>query len=78
MARTEEYYFYVDSTPTHSYMKYLYKYPQAPYPYQQLIDENHQRDGAGAEFNCRHRYLRRRSVFRRVRRAAGPDDICIP
>jgi hypothetical protein len=33
----KEYYFYLDSTPTHSYMKYLYKYPQAAYPYQQLI-----------------------------------------
>jgi hypothetical protein len=29
----KEYYFYLDSTPTHSYMKYLYKYPQAAYPY---------------------------------------------
>ncbi len=28
----KEYYFYLDSTPTHSYMKYLYKYPQAAYP----------------------------------------------
>src|SRR5437762_6125414 len=34
----KEYYFYLDSTPTHSYMKYLYKYPQAAYPYQRLID----------------------------------------
>jgi len=33
----KEYYFYVDSTPTHSYMKYLYKYPQAAYPYANLI-----------------------------------------
>ena len=32
----KEYYFYLDSTPTHSYMKYLYKYPQAEYPYQKL------------------------------------------
>ena len=34
----KEYYFYLDSTPTHSYMKYLYKYPQAAYPYSQLVD----------------------------------------
>jgi hypothetical protein len=34
----KEYYFYLDSTPTHSYMKYLYKYPQAAYPYAQLVD----------------------------------------
>ena len=39
----KECYFYLDSTPTHSYMKYLYKYPQAEYPYQQLIDENRKR-----------------------------------
>ncbi|MFN0169408.1 MAG: MGH1-like glycoside hydrolase domain-containing protein [Bryobacteraceae bacterium] len=36
----KEYYFYLDSTPTHSYMKCLYKYPQAEFPYQQLIDKN--------------------------------------
>ena len=34
----KEYYFYLDSTPTHSYMKYLYKYPQAAYPYANLVD----------------------------------------
>ena len=33
----KEYYFYLDSTPTHSYMKYLYKYPQAAYPYDELV-----------------------------------------
>ena len=36
----KEYYFYLDSTPTHSYMKYLYKYPQAAYPYAKLVDTN--------------------------------------
>ena len=35
----KEYYFYLDSTPTHSYMKYLYKYPQAAYPYARLVEE---------------------------------------
>lgn len=39
----KELYYYLDSTPTHSYMKALYKYPQAAFPYQQLIDENKQR-----------------------------------
>ena len=39
----KEYYFYLDSTPTHSYMKYLYKYPQAAYPYGDLIDTNRNR-----------------------------------
>ncbi len=36
----KEYYFYLDSTPTHSYMKYLYKYPHAAYPYANLVDTN--------------------------------------
>ena len=39
----KEYYFYLDSTPTHSYMKYLYKYPQAAYPYENLVATNHHR-----------------------------------
>src|SRR5512135_753807 len=39
----KEYYFYLDSTPTHSYMKYLYKYPQAAYPYADLVDTNRRR-----------------------------------
>ena len=36
----KEYYFYLDNVPTHSYMKYLYKYPHAEYPYAKLVDEN--------------------------------------
>ena len=39
----KEYYFYLDSTPTHSYMKYLYKYPQAAYPYDNLVATNKSR-----------------------------------
>ncbi|MDD5141291.1 MAG: glucosidase [Verrucomicrobiales bacterium] len=39
----KEYYFYLDSTPTHSYMKYLYKYPQAAYPYGDLLETNRRR-----------------------------------
>ena len=39
----KEYYFYLDSTPTHSYMKYLYKYPQAMYPYGHLVETNRRR-----------------------------------
>ncbi len=46
----KEYYFYLDSTPSHAYNKYLYKYPQSEYPYQWLIDENKRRAGQGAEF----------------------------
>src|SRR5215472_14942123 len=44
----KEYYFYLDSTPTHSYMKFLYKYPQRAFPYTQLIEENRRR-GRGDE-----------------------------
>jgi hypothetical protein len=39
----KEYYFYLDSTPTHSYMKYLYKYPQRAYPYEDLVSTNRRR-----------------------------------
>ena len=39
----KEVYFYLDATPSHSYLHYLYKYPQAPYPYQQLVEENARR-----------------------------------
>src|SRR5580658_1724022 len=46
----KEYYFYLDSTPTHSYMKYLYKYPQTQFPYAKLIEENRRRDKRQPEF----------------------------
>ncbi|HEV2968683.1 MAG TPA: glucosidase [Pirellulales bacterium] len=46
----KEYYFHVDNTPTHSYMKYVYKYPQAEFPYRQLIEANRRRAGDGREF----------------------------
>jgi hypothetical protein len=46
----KEYYFYLDSTPTHSYMKYLYKYPQAEFPYAQLVEENRRRGKSQPEF----------------------------
>jgi hypothetical protein len=46
----KEYYFYLDSTPTHSYMKYLYKYPQAEFPYARLVQENRGRDRRAPEF----------------------------
>jgi hypothetical protein len=46
----KEYYFYLDSTPTHSYMKYLYKYPQAAFPYDALVAENRRRDRRAPEF----------------------------
>jgi len=46
----KEYYFYLDSTPTHSYMKYLYKYPQAAYPYADLIETNKKRSRDELEY----------------------------
>jgi hypothetical protein len=46
----KEYYFYLDSTPTHSYMKYLYKYPQAAYPYAQFVQANQGRSRQEYEY----------------------------
>jgi hypothetical protein len=46
----KEYYFYLDNTPTHSYMKYLYKYPQRAFPYTQLVKENRRRGKSQAEY----------------------------
>jgi hypothetical protein len=76
----KEYYFYLDSTPTHSYMKYLYKYPQAAFPYQWLVEENGRRGGRGAEFELldtgifdQDRYF---DVFVEYAKA-GPEDLCI-
>jgi Mannosylglycerate hydrolase MGH1-like glycoside hydrolase domain len=46
----KEYYFYLDSTPTHSYMKYLYKYPQNAYPYDELVATNKRRTRTEMEY----------------------------
>ncbi len=46
----KEYYFYVDSTPTHSYMKYLYKYPQRVFPYADLVETNRRRSREELEY----------------------------
>ena len=46
----KEYYFYLDSTPTHSYMKYLYKYPQAAFPYDNLVATNRDRGRGKPEY----------------------------
>jgi len=46
----KEYYFYLDSTPTHSYMKYLYKYPQAEFPYRDLVEQNRKRSREELEY----------------------------
>src|SRR5512139_3840701 len=50
----KEYYFYLDSTPTHSYMKYLYKYPQSEFPYNRLIEESRRRTRGLPEFELIH------------------------
>jgi len=46
----KEYYFYLDSTPTHSFMRFLYKYPQAAFPYAALVEENRRRDRRQPEY----------------------------
>ena len=76
----KEYYFYLDNTPTHSYMKMLYKYPQREYPYGQLVDENRRRNGRGPEFELLdtgifddNRYF---DVFVEYAKASE-EDICI-
>jgi hypothetical protein len=76
----KEYYFYLDSTPTHSYMKFLYKYPQAPYPYERLIRESRARGPESPEYELldtgafdEDRYF---DVFVEYAKA-GPDDICV-
>ena len=76
----KEYYFYLDSTPTHSYMKYLYKYPQAAYPYAQLVEENRRRKRRDPEYELLDtgvfnddRYF---DVFMEYAKAA-PEDILI-
>ncbi|MFO1153699.1 MAG: glucosidase [Rhodospirillales bacterium] len=46
----KEYYYYLDSTPTHSYMKYLYKYPQAAFPYSTLVETNRSRGKLEPEY----------------------------
>jgi hypothetical protein len=48
----KEYYFYLDSTPTHSYMKYLYKYPQKAYPYDDLVATNRNRGRHNRNMSC--------------------------
>jgi hypothetical protein len=46
----KEYYYYLDSTPTHSYMRYLYKYPQAAFPYRDLVETNRRRSRSDLEY----------------------------
>jgi hypothetical protein len=46
----KEYYYYLDSSPTHSFMKYLYKYPQAAYPYDLIVKTNRERNRTEKEY----------------------------
>ncbi|MEX0585318.1 MAG: glucosidase, partial [Pirellulales bacterium] len=76
----KEYYFYLDNTPTHSYMKLLYKYPQQEFPYAQLLDENRRRGGAGFEYELldtgvfdQDRYFDISIEYAKL----DPQDICI-
>lgn len=62
-----KYYFYLDSTPTHSYLKYLYKYPHSEFPYGQLVEEKPAtRQDLSRIRASGYRRNRRRSLFRRV------------
>jgi hypothetical protein len=76
----KEYYFYLDSTPTHSYMKYLYKYPQAAYPYADLVETNRRRGKNELEYELldtgifnEDRYF---DVFVEYAKG-GPEDILV-
>jgi Mannosylglycerate hydrolase MGH1-like glycoside hydrolase domain len=76
----KEYYFYLDSTPTHSYMKYLYKYPQTAYPYDQLVTTNRHRNRNQVEYELLdtgvfddNRYF---DVFVEYAKAA-PEDVLV-
>ena len=76
----KEYYYYLDSTPTHSYMKLLYKYPQAAYPYSDLVYQNSKRSRNEMEYElldtgvfAEDRYF---DVFVEYAKA-GPEDILI-
>ncbi len=64
----KEYFFYLDNTPSHSYMRYLYKYPQRAYPYANLVAENAAaHEGRARVRAARHGRLRREPVLRRDR-----------
>jgi len=78
----KEYYFYLDSTPTHSYMKMLYKYPQVEYPYRLLVEEGRRRGRELPEFELfealREAFLQNRyfDVFVEYAKATPEDMLC--
>jgi len=76
----KEHYFYLDSTPTHSYMKALYKYPQAAFPYADLVAENARRGLKDPEYELvdtgvfdEHRYFDVAAEYAK----AGPNDLLV-
>jgi hypothetical protein len=76
----KEYYFYLDNTPTHAYMRWLYKYPQQEFPYNHLVEENARRGKDKQEFELLDtgifegdRYF---DIFAEYAKAS-PEDICI-
>ena len=76
----KELYYYLDNTPTHSYMKYLYKYPQAKFPYTRMLNENKKRSKLEREYEILdtgvfddNKYF---DVFIEYAKE-GPEDICI-
>jgi hypothetical protein len=78
----KEYYFFLDGTPTHSYMKMLYKYPQVAYPYEELVQVNGRRNQAEPEFKLfdalRDTFLANRyfDVFIEYAKANSEDILC--
>ena len=76
----KETYYYLDSTPTHSYMKALYKYPQGVFPYARLVEENHMRGRDQPEFELEDTGIFDESRYFDVYveyAKGGPDDIAI-
>ncbi len=76
----KEYYYYLDAVPTHSYMKYLYKYPQEEFPYQKLKEENRKRSALDPEYELvdtgifeKNRYF---DIFIEYAKNT-PEDLCI-
>jgi Mannosylglycerate hydrolase MGH1-like glycoside hydrolase domain len=76
----KEHYFYLDNTPTHSYMQMLYHYPQSRFPYDQLVAENRRRTADEPEYELpdtgvfgQQRYFDIRVTYAK----AGPDDLLI-
>ncbi len=76
----KEYYYHLDGTPTHSYMRYLYKYPQAAFPYEKLLEENRKRGTADSEYE-----LIDTGIFQESRyfdifieyAKESPEDLCV-